>query len=473
MCPLNSGLLIIYMKNKIILKSHLYITKNYFTDKVKKSLTFKRPRNYYNNNDNEKSDNIILYRFINKKYIRVPRYSLGNLSNLKNLVKDNKLYPIEINFLNKIELNEEQKITIDRSLNYILQELGAVIVAEPGEGKTVMAIKILSELKVKTIILLHKDYLINQWKKAILELTDLNEEDIGLIKNGKFKDGKIVLGSIQSLMRKTIPTEINNLFSFKIIDETHRIGAEMFLKSFTRFNTRYSLALSATPYRPDKMEKVYFLHTSYNIVTHNSVRNIPASYKAIPYISDRSWKTYPSYIPYRNQVIRNIISDNKRNNLIMKLSLFSVKKLNRKVLLISEQIDILDLYYNLLLKEFEETEYKVARLYGFYGSHSELQKADIILASYKKASEGIDIPQLDTLIMLTPIASKISLKQTIGRIQRSFENKKKPLVIDIIDLNINFAIELWNSRLSKYEQWNITEYEGNEYDTLLESYLQK
>lgn len=460
------------MKNNLILKSHLYITKNYFNDKLKKSLTFKRPKNYYDIGINEKPDNIILYRFINDKYIRVPRYALGNLSKLDNLKIINNLYTVDINFSDKIELNDEQKSTVKKALDYITTELGSVIIAEPGEGKTLMAIKILSELKVKTIVLLHKDYLIKQWKKALLEYTDLKEEDIGIIKSGKFKDGKVVLGSIQSLMRKTIPIEINNKFSFKIIDETHRIGAEMFLKSFTRFNTRYSLALTATPYRPDKMEKIYFLHTSYNLVTHNSVRNIPASYKAIPYTSDKAWKNYPSFIPYRNQVLRNLISDNKRNNLIMKLCIFSVKKLKRNVILISEQVNILDKFYELLLKEFEGTEYKVARLYSSFGAHKELEKANIILASYKKASEGIDIPHLDTLIMLTPIASKISLKQTIGRIQRSLDNKKKPLVIDIVDLNINFAVELWNSRLSKYEQWGIKEYDGDEYDNLLKSYFE-
>ena len=452
--------------NKYILKSFLYIPKKELTAKLKKSLVIKRPKNYFDKG-NSLPENIVTYKYINEKFVRVPRYAFGNLKDIKYKIKEiNNIYNIDIKFSDKIKLNESQNETVNQALKSIKEDYGSVIVAEPGEGKTLMAIKIITELKLKTIILVHKDYLINQWKKALLDNTDLKEEEIGLLKNGKFKDGKIVIGSIQSLMRKTIPIDINNKFSFKIVDETHRIGAEMFLKSFTRFNTKYSLALSATPHRPDKMEKLYFLFTSYNLIFHNNVRSIKSKYLIVPYTSENEWKSFPAYVPYRNQVLRNLLLDNKRNDLIMRLILHSVINLDRKVILLSEFVDILDKFYFYLNKELGE-KYIVAKFYSNHGSMKELNKANIVLATYKKAMEGIDIPHLDTLIMLTPISSKVSLKQTIGRIQRFQEGKNQPLVIDILDNSYNFTIDLWQSRLNKYEEWGIDKYEKNDYISII------
>lgn len=465
-----------------ILKSYLYIPKNFFTKNLQEKLIVKLPENIYSYKKEEGS-NLALYKDIGNGYIRIPRYSisdnLGKLIEKHNIVIDNELIPIEINFNDdKFKLNNSQIITVNKTINNIKTDLSSVIVADPGEGKTLMAIKIICELKLKTIVLVHKDYLIKQWFNALLDYTDLTENDIGILKAGKFKDGKVVIGSQQSLMKKTFDNSINKLFSFKIQDEVHRIGALMFLRSYTRFNTRYSLGLSATPHRTDKMEKIYFYHTSSNLVKHESVRNIKAKYLFIPFMSENyKWKSYPPYIPYRTQLLHNLLLNYERNNFIMKLILISIKN-GRKIIVLSEFIDILDKYYDILIKELPNK--KIIKFYGsgkrlklYQNTISEpvtkelLNSADIILASYKKAMEGVDIPNLDTLIMLTPIAGKVGLKQAIGRIERFIENKKEPLVIDIIDSLYNFAVAISQHRLKLYTQWGMKKYEGKEYNFLI------
>ena len=49
------------------------------------------------------------------------------------------------------------------------------------------------------------------------------------------------------------------------------------------------------------------------------------------------------------------------------------------------------------------------------------------------ADEGLDLPGLDTLMLTTPTKSMGRIQQRIGRIMRRAENKKEPLVIDLVD----------------------------------------
>ena len=184
-----------------------------------------------------------------KVFYRVPRYALGNYSELINkypqLVKGYSEAKESIEFNDSsIEFNDSQKSTIEKTVEMLNKELGAIIVASPAEGKTTCAIKIASILGMKTLVLVHKDFLAEQWKENILKCTNIKENEIGLLKQGKFIDGKIVIGSMQSLMRGTIDNAVNDMFGLVILDECHRVGCKMFLRSATRFNSKFRLGLS-------------------------------------------------------------------------------------------------------------------------------------------------------------------------------------------------------------------------------------
>lgn len=57
-----------------------------------------------------------------------------------------------------------------------------------------------------------------------------------------------------------------------------------------------------------------------------------------------------------------------------------------------------------------------------------LRSNPIVFAIAKLGSEGVDDPRLDTLFWLTPFRSKISLQQSMGRIQRAHPDKKTPVM---------------------------------------------
>lgn len=463
----------------MILKSFLYIPEKLFDYKLAKKLVIENPEYDKRLNSGLPLGDMeavyVLYKKIEKNgkvFYRVPRYALGNYSEVlkqcPQLVKGYSEVKEVISFKDSsIEFNPSQKETIEKTIIMLEKELGAIIVAATGEGKSQIFVKIVSLLGMKTLILVHKDYLINQWKENLLSLTDLKENEIGLLKQGKFVDGKIVLGSMQSLMRGTIGNEINDEFGLVCGDEIHRIGAKMFLRAFTRFNPKYRLGLSATPDREDKMEKLYYYHLSSNLIIHNNVRNVGSEFYVIEYEKMKAWKWYPAFIPFKIQLIHNIVADEKRNQILIDM-MVELRKKGRKVLILSERISHLtELIYS--MKKLLPSD----SLVRFFGPKSltkkerkegvkqekvkdptkeELLKGDIIFGTYSKVKEGVDIPQLDTLIFATPLSSKTTVIQAKGRIERFVEEKKKPVVIDIYDTDKSLLIGMFQKRKRLYKE---------------------
>ena len=123
-----------------------------------------------------------------------------------------------------------------------------------------MALNILTIIKKKTIIIVHKSFLLNQWIERIQQY--LPSARIGIIQQNKvdIDDKEIVIGMLQSISMKNYDLSIFEDFGLTIIDEVHHLGAQVFSKLFKKVNTFYMLGLSATPYREDKLEKVINWH---------------------------------------------------------------------------------------------------------------------------------------------------------------------------------------------------------------------
>jgi superfamily II DNA or RNA helicase len=278
---------------------------------------------------------------------KVPRYSLGNFNLIgKSLKCVFPNIPIEIKWNNfaknndgdAVRLNESQEDTVMRTIQMLRKHNGGTLVAETGEGKTTMAINLITRLGLKTLILCHKDLLIDQWREELLHLTNLKKKDIGILQRGKFKDGKVVIGSQRSLMNDTFDKSINDLFSLVVQDETHLIGAEMFLKSFSRFNPIYRLGLSATPNREDGLESIYRLHLGGDYVRHTSVRTVPLRYFSREYVRHKNWGWHPEYIPMKTRLINDITTDDDRDKFVLELLEFSFALGRKKIIIFSERI---------------------------------------------------------------------------------------------------------------------------------------
>jgi len=137
-------------------------------------------------------------------------------------------------------------------------------------GKTSSALYIASELKKKTLVIVHKEFLMNQWIERIQQF--LPNARIGRIQ-GKTVDidnKDIVICMLQSLSMKDYPASLFASFGFTIIDEVHHISSCTFSQALFKLVTKYMLGLSATMNRKDGTTNIFKMFLGE--VVHKAVR---------------------------------------------------------------------------------------------------------------------------------------------------------------------------------------------------------
>ena len=153
-----------------------------------------------------------------------------------------------------------------------------VIVAPPGSGKTVIALKIIADRQQPTLIIVHRKQLAEQWLERIETFLGIPKHQIGKIGQGKNKPGKqITVATIQSLakeLQKPEHNELVNSFGTIILDECHHIPAETFRTTLSKFNAYYLYGLTATPFRKYNDGKIIFIHLG-EIISEIKLADIP------------------------------------------------------------------------------------------------------------------------------------------------------------------------------------------------------
>ena len=337
----------------------------------------------------------------------------------------------DINLTFKGSLREEQNPIEEIYLKNAYEKGGGIISIRCGGGKTVLALHILSVLKKKAIVIVHKDFLMTQWRDRILEF--LPDAKIGKIQQNTVDiEGKdIVLAMVQSLSMKEYDEGTFDSFGLAIFDECHHLGAEVFSKSMSKVASKYMLGLSATPKRKDGLTKVFEWYMGGIVYLQTKKNEDYAEVQLIEcnYADEKYNKVEVNFRgePCMPKMINNICEYFPRAELIRDL----IKKYNvegRSILILSDRRGHLDLLYK-MLNGYSR---------GFYvggmkpDELRDSQEKEIILATFSMASEGMDIPKLNTVILASP---KSDVEQSVGRIFREKASVRKfhPLIIDIQD----------------------------------------
>lgn len=339
-------------------------------------------------------------------------------------------------------LRQEQYAPVDAFLAATkdARRLGGIISVGCGFGKTVLGLYLASQIQQKTLVICHKDFLINQWKERIAQY--LPEATVGIIKAKRTEvEGKdIVLASLQSLAMKEYDPAVFEGFGFVIADEAHHLSAEVFSQALPKVTTRYMLGLSATLDRKDGLRKVFewFLGRPVFQLKKRSdaemVVEMIRYYDPHPdYGRERVFWNGKKNIP---QMINAICAYEPRNHRILDaLEEILQREPERKVLILSDRRNHL-VVLNRMIQErgLGSTGYYVG---GMKEEHlKESETKDIILATLSMVSEGFDVPVLNTLVLASPVSS---IEQPSGRIQRqkAHERTHIPYTIDLWD---NFSI---------------------------------
>jgi superfamily II DNA or RNA helicase len=313
-------------------------------------------------------------------------------------------------------------------------KMGGIINLSCGQGKTVCALYIISKIGRKALIVVHKEFLLNQWKERIAEF--LPSARVGMFK-GKtqdLEDKDIVIGTLQSLSMKDFDTSIFSDIGLMCVDECHRTGAEVFSMLYRKLTTRYTLGLSATLERKDGLSKVFKWHIGdvvYKCQKRQDdvvVRMCQFHHENITYRKERTM--YNGQINI-SKMINCLCDFEPRTKYIVEVLIDTLKQdPGRKVLLLSDRRAHLQSF----VTELTSRDITCGLYYGGLKETvlKESEKAQVLLATYAFCAEGLDVPKLDTLILASP---KSDVVQASGRILREKADQRLhvPIIIDVVD----------------------------------------
>tara|TARA_B100001063_G_C16774586_1_gene564161 strand:+ start:3706 stop:5172 length:1467 start_codon:yes stop_codon:yes gene_type:complete len=350
----------------------------------------------------------------------------------------------------KGSLRDFQKPIVETYVKSAKKGNCGLLAIHTGAGKTVMALNIISRIKKKTLIIVHKEFLLRQWIERIEQF--LPDAKVGKIQANILDiEGKdIVIAMLQSLSMKSYPAEVFEDFGLTIVDEVHRIGAEVFSRSLFKAVTKYMLGVSATVNRKDGLTKVIKMFIGDVIYKKERKGENKVLVKGINYEVDDDGFNEIEY-NYRGQVhytkmIKKLCEYNRRSEFILEVLKDQLKEKTE------QQIMILGHNKNLLKYLFDAIHHRNIASVGYYvGGMKEKdlkisESKKVIIGTYAMAEEGLDIKTLTTLLMATP---RVDVTQAVGRILRKKDHEA--VVIDIIDSHAIFQRH-WDKRRRFYQK---------------------
>jgi superfamily II DNA or RNA helicase len=415
----------------ILTKDGYLLDKSKFTkkelDTIRKELTV-QPQLSYTLGVKNKLEKFEVYKE-NDEYLSIPKFY-----GIKKVGKPDfcdEIIGEKVSYKFKGELRPLQKDIVNNVLKYIETNDGGGICVGCGAGKTVMGINISNNLKVKTLVIVHKTFLLNQWKERFEQFTDAK---VGIVQQNKVDvEGKdVVIGMLQSIAKEKYDLDIFRDFGLVIFDEAHHAPSKFFSKALPIISCKKTLFLTATPKRSDSLEKVLYWYFGDIIYKAPPKKNDNVQVEIYKY-NIKHEKFRESYIRFTKEVnkprtITRLTKIAKRNKFIVDTIKEILDEEGRKLLVLSDRIEHLNKLKEKLDKLDIHSDYYVG---GMKQSKlDEAAKATVILASYGMASEALDIPTLNTLLMVTP---RRNIEQSVGRILRKSDHDVQPLIVDLVD----------------------------------------
>jgi len=365
-----------------------------------------------------------------------------------------------------------------------------------GRGKTFMAIQIAHLLRKKFLIIVDKEFLLQQWSNELKSLIpgirigtiqgDLKEIDTVSISDPTVSELKVRLKSlglsvggtksdllqrlysvepkkvlrydcsiamIQTLVSREFDRHEFDSFGFTIFDECHHLGAAHFSRALLKVQTKHMLGLSATPTRDDGLTKVFEWFIG-EPVYWEKVREADPDVivRRVSFTCEK--ETYTKIpvdymgLPVLPRLLTQLIECEERNQVIDRLIVDVLKEPLRKTLVLGDRIEH--------LKRIEANIPKGTKVSYYIGGMKEGEREEgastsqILLGSYAMASEAMNIKSLNTMIMITP---RKKIEQSTGRILRIQKDKRdvQPLIIDIVDSH-NVYQKQWLKRRAYYKK---------------------
>jgi len=386
-------------------------------------------------------DLVIHLATVEKNHIRLPRHmtrlqsvpETGYTDITKNITWENVKFRKEITPRDKKQ--EDAWAAFEKADNGILS-------IACGGGKTVLGLKKVAQRGYPAVVLVSNGALMEQWADRAKTFLGMTDDEIGVVKAEKQQwDKPLVIAMLQTVTSRidSIPMDVRMRFGTVVFDECHHMSARTFVSVADLFyGARFGL--TATTDRSDGLEEVYYAHIGGVFYSDKSSEiNAEVYFKYMPTrsVDDRE-------ITKRGELIISklydiLATDNSRNKTI-KADIKGALAAGRKVLVLSHSVAHVESLSSELARELPRK--KVGMVHGGIKHDKRLpiiEESDVTVATFSLAKEGLDVPALDTLFLVTPFKDPGAFQQCRGRVERNYHTKKPPIVVVYEDVNITVS----------------------------------
>jgi superfamily II DNA or RNA helicase len=395
------------------------------------------------------------------KHIAVPRGCLTDVlallraHHIQPHVRDERFAGTQI----AADFNAQLRPAQQSAAKEIAEHDEGILCAPTAFGKTAVATWLIAERRVNTLILVHRQQLLDQWQERLAMFLSKPASSIGHIGGGKMsRTGCIDVAVIQSLYQKDSVKDFVAEYGQVIVDECHHISAFTFEQVMKQVKAKYIVGLTATPTRKDGHHPIIYMQCGpvrFGMSAKAMTQSNPFEHKVIPRHTD-----FQMPISSGESTIQDIYAalsnDVSRNELIAG-DIISAVESGRSPLLLTGRTEHLQYFATKLNGAIKHLFVlkggmgkKQRRQIGEALAGVQDDEARVILATGSYIGEGFDDARLDTLFLAMPISWKGTLQQYVGRLHRLHDNKRVVQVYDYVDSAIPMLARMYERRLKGY-----------------------
>jgi superfamily II DNA or RNA helicase len=371
------------------------------------------------------------------------------------IVEDQRCQGKPLNVAFQGQLTAVQK----KAARALLREDIGLLVAPPGVGKTVIGTYLIAARSRSTLVLVHRQPLLDQWIAQLSMFLGLAPKTVGQIGAGKHTpNGRLDVAMIQSLVRLGSVDDLVATYGQVIVDECHHIPAVSFERVLSEVKARFVTGLTATPRRRDGLHPITGMQLGpvrFAVDARSQAAQRPFDHRLVvretAFGRDRA-------VPLDSiQALYAALAANEQRNRLILDDVTTALVQGRSPILLTERKDHLQFlaaslrgvarHLVVLRGGMTPTERRSAT-----ATLAAIPDAEprLLIATGRYIGEGFDDARLDTLFLAMPISWKGTLVQYAGRLHRLYPGKTEVRIYDYVDRSVPLLARMFEKRLRGY-----------------------